>query len=219
MAMRIPTALLFSHVLRTALQLLLPRIHTRSQLRRQILTLKITTNLQIWVPSDHLRELRHINKPDSSTGCQVDRELVAVAYHLGRVQIEGRLLQIAVRHRPTVVDMGLRSMAVGADMAPIDTMALPAIEQVQIPVPNTDQVDMEDWEGRTVMRQPQQKTNEMHYSVVRRIGTHSGALCHPATDGLEEVTLLSLAQLVAKVATAPMGKTDSLRPRKKRKKM
>jgi hypothetical protein len=72
-------------------QLLLPRTHTRSRPKPQIRTLKTTTSLQIWAQSDR-RGLRHINKPDSNMGFPVDQGLLAVAYHLDRVQIEGDLL-------------------------------------------------------------------------------------------------------------------------------
>jgi hypothetical protein len=53
--------------------------------------LKTTTSLRIWAQSDH-RVLRHINKPDSNMGYLVDPALVAVAYHLDQVPIEGALL-------------------------------------------------------------------------------------------------------------------------------
>jgi hypothetical protein len=71
-------------------QRLLPRTHTRSRPKLQIRTLKTTTSLQIWAQSDR-QGLRHINKPDSNMGYPMDQALLAVAYRLDRVQIEGDL--------------------------------------------------------------------------------------------------------------------------------
>jgi hypothetical protein len=92
------------------------------------------------------------------------------------------------------------------------------MEQARMQAPNMGQVGMEVWGGQTATRQQQQKTNETLCSEARRIGMHSGLLCHQAMGSQVGVMLPSPAPLAKKVVMAHTGKKDNSRPRKKKKK-